>query len=84
MWIGLINEQIIVLVGGILETIDVNPRSRGYLSVRWSSEQEKHEQPDRKQNGMRGNPLEEDVVFKPEQYVYSSAIDYAGEKVCWI
>ncbi len=37
-------------------------------------------QSDRKQNGMRGNPLEEDLVFKLEQYVYSSAIDYAGEK----
>ena len=26
------------------------------------------------------NPVEEGLVFKPEDYVYSSAVDYAGEK----
>ena len=26
------------------------------------------------------NPVEEGLVFKTEDYVYSSAIDYAGEK----
>jgi hypothetical protein len=26
------------------------------------------------------NPLEEGIVFKPEEYVYSSAIDYCGGK----
>lgn len=29
---------------------------------------------------LHNNPVEEGLVFKPEQYVYSSAIDYAGEK----
>lgn len=26
------------------------------------------------------NPVEEDLAFCPDQYVYSSAVDYAGEK----
>ncbi len=26
------------------------------------------------------NPVEEGLVFRPEDYMYSSAIDYAGEK----
>jgi len=26
------------------------------------------------------NPVEKRLVFKPEDYVYSGAIDYAGEK----
>ena len=29
---------------------------------------------------IHNNPVEEGLVFKAEQYVYSSAIDYAGEK----
>jgi hypothetical protein len=29
---------------------------------------------------MRKNPVEEGLVFRAEDYVYSSAIDYAGEK----
>jgi len=28
----------------------------------------------------RVNPVEEGLVYSPEQYVYSSAIDYADEK----
>jgi hypothetical protein len=30
---------------------------------------------------MYNNPIEEGLVYKPEDYVYSSAIDYAGQKV---
>ena len=26
------------------------------------------------------NPVEEGLVYKPEDYVYSSATDYAGQK----
>jgi len=33
-----------------------------------------------KLNYIHQNPVEEGLVFKAEQYVYSSAIDYAGEK----
>ena len=29
---------------------------------------------------MHNNPVEEGVVFRPEDYKYSSAQDYAGEK----
>ena len=29
---------------------------------------------------MHNNPVEEEIVFKTECYVYSSVIDYAGEK----
>ncbi len=29
---------------------------------------------------IHNNPVEEGYVFKPEDYLYSSAIDYAGEK----
>ncbi|WP_367768869.1 hypothetical protein AB3G33_10045 [Flavobacterium sp. WC2421] len=29
---------------------------------------------------VHNNPVEEGLVYKPEDYVYSSAIDYAGEK----
>lgn len=35
---------------------------------------------DQKLNYIHNNPVEEGLVFKAEQYVYSSAIDYAGEK----
>jgi REP element-mobilizing transposase RayT len=35
---------------------------------------------DEKLNYIHNNPVEEGLVFRPEQYVYSSAIDYAGEK----
>jgi len=35
---------------------------------------------DEKLNYIHNNPVEEGIVFKAEQYVYSSAIDYAGEK----
>ena len=31
-------------------------------------------------NCIHNIPVEEGIVFKAEQYVYSSAIDYAGEK----
>ena len=30
--------------------------------------------------GIHNNPVEEEYVFKPEDYLYSSATDYAGEK----
>ena len=33
-----------------------------------------------KLNYLHQNPVEEGLVFRAEQYVYSSAIDYAGEK----
>lgn len=33
-----------------------------------------------KLNYLHDNPVKEGLVFKDEQYVYSSAIDYAGEK----
>lgn len=33
-----------------------------------------------KMNYLHQNPVEEGLVFRAEQYVYSSAIDYAGEK----
>ena len=35
---------------------------------------------DQKIDYIHQNPVEEGLVFKPEDYVYSSAIDYAGEK----
>ena len=35
---------------------------------------------DQKINYIHQNRVEEDFVFKAEDYVYSSAIDYAGEK----
>ena len=35
---------------------------------------------DEKLNYIHNNPVEEGPVFKAEHYVYSSAIDYAGEK----
>lgn len=35
---------------------------------------------DQKLDYIHNNPVEEGLVFRPEQYVYSSAIDYAGEK----
>ena len=35
---------------------------------------------DQKINYIHMNPVEEGLVFKPEDYMYSSAIDYAGEK----
>ena len=35
---------------------------------------------DEKLNYIHNNPVEEGLVFKAEQYVYSSAIDSAGEK----
>lgn len=35
---------------------------------------------DQKLEYLHNNPVDEGLVFKPEQYVYSSAIDYAGEK----
>jgi len=36
---------------------------------------------DEKLNYIHNNPVEEGLVFWAEDYVYSSAIDYAGEKV---
>ena len=35
---------------------------------------------DEKINYIHNNPVEEGLVFKPEEYVYSSAKDYSGEK----
>ena len=35
---------------------------------------------DQKINYIHQNPVEEGLVFRPEDYVYSSAADYAGEK----
>ena len=35
---------------------------------------------DEKLNYLHNNPVEEGLVIRPEDYVYSSAIDYAGEK----
>lgn len=35
---------------------------------------------DQKLDYIHQNPVEEGLVFKAEDYVYSSAIDYAGEK----
>jgi len=35
---------------------------------------------DEKLNYTHNNPVDEGLVFRAEQYVYSSAIDYAGEK----
>ena len=34
---------------------------------------------DQKIDYVHMNPVEEGLVFKPEDYVYSSAVDYAGE-----
>jgi hypothetical protein len=31
-------------------------------------------------NYIHFNPVEEGLVFSPEQYVYSSAVDYSGDK----
>jgi hypothetical protein len=31
-------------------------------------------------NYIHNNPVEEGLVFKPEDYVYSSARDYSGER----
>lgn len=35
---------------------------------------------DQKLSYLHNNPVEEGLVFKPEDYVYSSAVDYAGGK----
>jgi len=35
---------------------------------------------DEKINYVHNNPVEEGLVFRAEDYVYSSAADYAGEK----
>lgn len=35
---------------------------------------------DEKLNYIHNNPVEEGIVFRAEDYLYSSAIDYAGEK----
>lgn len=35
---------------------------------------------DEKINYVHNNPVEAGLVFRPEQYLYSSAADYAGEK----
>ncbi len=35
---------------------------------------------DEKINYIHNNPVEEGLVFRPEDYVYSSAKDYSGEK----
>ncbi len=35
---------------------------------------------DQKINYIHMNPVEEGLVFRPEDYMYSSAIDYSGEK----
>ena len=35
---------------------------------------------DEKINYIHNNPVEEGLVFRPEDYLYSSAADYAGEK----
>lgn len=35
---------------------------------------------DEKLNYVHFNPVEEGIVFRPEDYLYSSALDYAGEK----
>jgi hypothetical protein len=32
------------------------------------------------QAGIHNNPFEEGFVFRPEDYLYSSATDYAGQK----
>ena len=31
-------------------------------------------------NYIHNNPVEAGLVFRPEEYMYSSAIDYSGEK----
>jgi len=33
-----------------------------------------------KLNYIHQNPVEERIVYRPEDYIYSSAIDYAGGK----
>ena len=35
---------------------------------------------DEKINYIHNNPVEEGLVFRAEDYLYSSAIDYAGER----
>ena len=35
---------------------------------------------DEKLNYVHNNPVEEGIVFRAEDYLYSSATDYAGEK----
>ena len=35
---------------------------------------------DQRLNYIHNNPVEEEIVTKPEDYKYSSAIDYCGEK----
>ncbi len=35
---------------------------------------------DQKLNYIHNNPVAEGLVFKPEEYVFSSAVDYVGEK----
>ena len=37
---------------------------------------------DQKLAHIHKNPVEEGQIFRTEHYVYSSAIDYAGEKGC--
>lgn len=35
---------------------------------------------DQKLEYLHQNPVVSEIVFKPEDYIYSSAIDYAGKK----
>jgi hypothetical protein len=35
---------------------------------------------DEKINDIHQNPVEEGIVFRAEDYLYSSAVDYAGEQ----
>ena len=35
---------------------------------------------DEKINYIHNNPVEEGLVFRPENYIYSSAQDYSGDK----
>jgi hypothetical protein len=35
---------------------------------------------DEKIDYIHNNPVEEGIVFRPEDYLFSSAADYAGEK----
>ncbi len=35
------------------------------------------------QAGIHNNPVEEGLVFRAQDYLYSSTADYAGEKEYW-
>ncbi len=81
-----------IILNAIEENIQESRREwllRGFLKTEgnrfWQPENRpielwSNEVIEQKLNYIHQNPVEEGIVYKAEQYVYSSAADYAGEK----